>query len=58
MTYTSPLKFKSLSPYELFGIPLEQEVVTKLEKVNKQENSLITNKQIIEVTEKENQTDI
>jgi hypothetical protein len=44
-------------PYELFGIPLEQAIVTKFEKVKKQENSLIINKQTIKVTEKGNQTD-
>jgi len=45
-------------PHELFGIPLEQEIVTKLEKVKKQENSLIINKQTIKVIGKDNQTNI
>jgi len=50
-------KIQVTPPYELFGIPLEQAFVTKLEKVKKQENSLIINKQSIKVNEKVNQTD-
>jgi len=54
---TLRLWISSHSSLWTFGILLEQAFVTELEKVKKQKNSLLINKQTIKVTEKGNQTD-